>query len=102
HERDHQDVPHQVSDGSTFRTADRAMGSDRNRSSSPLLRSAARPMAAASEPNTTVCTKMPGIRKSTYDTRPGTLTAPPNTYRHSSTNITGWIVENTSSWGTRL
>ena len=43
-------------------TAERAMGSERNRSSSPLLRSVARPMAAPMAPNTVVCTKMPGIR----------------------------------------
>ena len=43
-------------------TAERPIGRDRNRSSSPLFRSVARPIAVAIEPNTTVCTKMPGIR----------------------------------------
>ena len=43
-------------------TADRAIGNDRKRSSNPLFTSVASPMAAAMDPNTTVCTKMPGIR----------------------------------------
>ena len=44
------------------RTADLAMGRERNRSSSPLLRSLAMPTAAAMAPNTVSCTKTPGIR----------------------------------------
>ena len=80
-------------------TADRAMGSERNRSSIPDFRSAAKPTAVAIAPNTTVCTKMPGIRKSTYGTPASVgLTAPPNTYRQSSTKITGWIVEKMRLW----
>ena len=43
-------------------TADRAMGSERNRSIRPLCRSSASPMPVAMAPNTAVCTKMPGIR----------------------------------------
>ena len=46
-------------------TADRAIGSDRNRSNSPLLRSVARPTAVPIAPNTVVWTKIPGIKKST-------------------------------------
>ena len=66
------------------RTADRAIGSDRNRSSSPDFRSVARPIAVAIEPNTTTCAKIPGIRKSTYgNTLPCARVtlpiAPPNT-----------------------
>jgi hypothetical protein len=38
------------------------MGSDRNRSMRPLLRSVARPTAVAMAPNTVVWTKIPGIR----------------------------------------
>ena len=43
-------------------TAERAIGSERNRSMSPFWRSSASPTPVVSEPNTTVCTKMPGIR----------------------------------------
>ena len=43
-------------------TAERAIGSERNRSMRPLARSSARPMPVAAAPNTAVCTKMPGIR----------------------------------------
>ena len=43
-------------------TADRAMGSDRNRSMSPFCRSSASPMLVLTEPNITVCTKMPAMR----------------------------------------
>jgi isocitrate dehydrogenase (NAD+) len=46
-------------------TADRAMGSDRNRSIIPPARSSASPIPVWVEPNTVVCTKIPGIRKST-------------------------------------
>src|SRR5215207_3944477 len=62
-------------------TAERAIGSDRNRSMSPLLRSSASPTPVVSEPNTIVCTKMPGIRKFTYVCPGGRLPwiAPPNT-----------------------
>ena len=41
--------------------------------------SVARPIAVAIEPNTTVCTKIPGIRKSTYGTPRTEPIAPPNT-----------------------
>ena len=51
-------------------TAARDIGRARNRSISPLFMSVARPMAVASEPNTTVCTKIPAIRKSTYGMPP--------------------------------
>ena len=44
------------------RTADRAMGSARNRSMSPFWRSSASPMLVCTDPKATVCTKMPGIR----------------------------------------
>jgi len=47
------------------RTAERAIGNDRNRSMIPLCRSSASPMPVAMEPKATVWTKMPGIRKST-------------------------------------
>ncbi len=43
-------------------TAERAIGSERNRSISPLRRSSASPTAVFTAPNATVCTKMPGIR----------------------------------------
>ena len=43
-------------------TADRAMGSERNRSMRPLFRSSARPIAVFMAPKATVCTKMPGMR----------------------------------------
>ena len=43
-------------------TADRAIGSAWNRSMRPLFMSVASPIAVAIAPNTTVCTKMPGIR----------------------------------------
>ena len=43
-------------------TAERPIGRERKRSSNPLFRSVARPMAVAIEPNTTTCTKIPGIR----------------------------------------
>ena len=46
-------------------TAERAIGSDRNRSTRPLLRSSASPTPVVSAPNTIVCTKIPGIRKFT-------------------------------------
>ena len=46
-------------------TAERAIGSDRNRSIRPLLRSSASPTPVVSAPNTIVCTKIPGIRKFT-------------------------------------
>ena len=61
-------------------TAERAMGRERNRSIMPLERSSASPTPVWVEPNTTVCTKMPGIRKSMYFTPVGSpLMAPPNT-----------------------
>ena len=43
-------------------TAERAIGSDRNRSIRPLCRSSARPTPVWIAPNTTVCANMPGIR----------------------------------------
>ena len=43
-------------------TAERAMGSDRNRSMRPFCRSSARPIAVFTAPNATVWAKMPGIR----------------------------------------
>ena len=43
-------------------TAERAMGSDRNRSMSPLWRSSAMPMAVFWAPNSTVVTKIPAMR----------------------------------------
>ncbi len=52
------------------RTADRAMGRDRNRSTMPSFMSSARPMAVLVEPNSAFCTKIPGIRNCTY-VRPG-------------------------------
>src|SRR5438093_2125172 len=86
------------------RTADRVVGSDTKRSRSPLLRSVASPIAAARAPKVTVCTQIPGIRKSTYGYPGGSdrWTAPPKTYVNISTKMIGWIVENTRSWGTRL
>lgn len=46
-------------------TADLAIGSDRNRSIRPVCMSVARPIAVFMAPKTAVCTKIPGIRKST-------------------------------------
>ena len=43
-------------------TAPRAIGRAWNRSISPDFMSVASPIAAAIEPNTAVCTKIPGIR----------------------------------------
>ena len=43
-------------------TAERAMGREWKRSSSPLLTSVARPIAVLVAPKATVCTKMPGMR----------------------------------------
>ena len=43
-------------------TAERAIGSERNRSSKPLCTSVASPIAVAMAPNTDVWTKIPGIR----------------------------------------
>ena len=43
-------------------TADRAIGSDLNRSMTPRCKSPASPTAVVSAPNTTVCTKIPGMR----------------------------------------
>ena len=43
-------------------TADRAIGSERNRSMRPFCRSSASPMAVFTAPKATVWTKMPGIR----------------------------------------
>ena len=48
-----------------IRRAERAIGSERNRSMSPPWRSSARPIAVFIPPKATVCTKIPGIRKST-------------------------------------
>ena len=42
------------------------MGREWNRSINPLFTSVDRPIAVAIAPNTTVCVKIPGIRKSTY------------------------------------
>ncbi|GAB3986721.1 hypothetical protein GCM10029978_102960 [Actinoallomurus acanthiterrae] len=42
-------------------TADRAIGSDRNRSISPLCRSSARPTEVPAVANAMVCTKIAGI-----------------------------------------
>ena len=46
-------------------TAERAIGSERKRSMSPLLRSSTRPRAVTKPPNDIVWTMIPGIRKST-------------------------------------
>ena len=45
-------------------TAERAMGSDRSRSTMPLVMSSARPIPVCMAPKATVCTKIPGMRKS--------------------------------------
>src|SRR5918996_3823397 len=82
-------------------TADLAIGNERKRSTRPLARSSDRPMAVFIAPKATVWTKIPGIRKSTYSIGP-TFTAPPKTYRNVSTKISGWIVENTMTAGTRV
>ena len=42
-------------------TAERAIGSERNRSMRPVCMSSASPMAVDTAPNITVWTKMPGI-----------------------------------------
>ena len=44
------------------RTAERAIGKDRNRSISPDFRSVARPIPVCVDPKIAVCTKMPGNR----------------------------------------
>src|SRR5436190_1795533 len=44
------------------RTAERAIGSERNRSTRPFFMSSARPIAVVVEPKIAFCTKMPGIR----------------------------------------
>ena len=46
-------------------TADRAIGSDRNRSMMPVFRSSASPTAVVVAPKIAFCTKMPGIRNCT-------------------------------------
>jgi hypothetical protein len=43
-------------------TAERAIGSDLKRSMIPSWRSPASPTAVVRAPNTTVCTKIPGMR----------------------------------------
>jgi len=48
-----------------MRTAEGAMGRERKRSMIPFWRSSARPTAVLVPPNTTVWTKIPGIRKVT-------------------------------------
>ena len=62
-------------------TAERAIGMERKRSTTPRFRSSASPMAVCVALKVTDCTKMPGSRKSTYSTPSGRapLTAPPNT-----------------------
>ena len=82
-------------------TAERAIGSDRKRSISPVDRSSASPTPVVVDANAVVCTKIPAIRKLAYD-RPGVEIAPPNTKRNSSTKITGWTVEKNSSSGCRV
>ncbi len=47
-------------------TAGRAIGSERNLSISPLLRSSFRPIAVTKPPNAMFCTMIPGSRKSLY------------------------------------
>ena len=46
-------------------TAERAMGRARKRSIRPLWRSSASPTLVLTDPNMTVCTKIPGIMYST-------------------------------------
>ena len=46
-------------------TAEREIGSERKRSTTPVATSVLRPMPVISAPNTAVWTMMPGIRKST-------------------------------------
>ena len=60
-------------------TAERAIGSERKRSISPLLRSSAIPIAVVIEAKPSVWTKIPGIRYSLYEPPPGSGIAPPNT-----------------------
>jgi hypothetical protein len=60
-------------------TAERDIGSDRNRSISPFCRSSARLAPVVVLPKTTVWAKMPGSRNSAYGRSPGTWMAPPNT-----------------------
>ena len=43
-------------------TAERAIGSERKRSMSPFCKSSASPTPVVRAPNTTVCTKIPGMR----------------------------------------
>ena len=58
------------------RTAERAIGSERSRSTTPVARSSVRPRPVTSAPNTAVWTMIPGIRKLTYETDPVSI-APP-------------------------
>jgi hypothetical protein len=59
-------------------TAERAIGSERKRSVRPFCRSSVIPMPVTVPPKAIDCTRIPGSRKSTYDT-PGVWIAPPNT-----------------------
>ena len=46
-------------------TAERAIGSERKRSIRPFFRSSLSPTAVSAPPKQIVCTRIPGIRKST-------------------------------------
>ena len=68
-----------VCDSRPARTADRAIGSERSRSMTPLLRSCASAIAVAKVANAAVWPMMPGIRKLTYPPVLAPWMAPPNT-----------------------
>ena len=84
------------------RTAERAIGSERNRSTRPFFMSSARPIAVVVEPKIAFCTKMPGIRNITY-VKPGGRFAMfrANTIVNSRTNMIGCANSKTRAVGMR-
>ena len=80
-------------------TAERAIGSERKRSTTPVAMSSASPTAVPMIANANVWTMIPAIRYSWYEP-PGTAIAPPNTNANSTTNISGCSVTSISFSGT--
>src|SRR6266498_1188352 len=83
------------------RTADRAIGSDRNRSMMPLVMSSASPAPVNVEPKITVWAKTPAIRYSRYET-PWMWMELPKMYAKSTTNMIGDMVVQIRTSGRRL
>jgi hypothetical protein len=84
------------------RTAERAIGSDRNRSTRPLFMSSANPTAVVVAPKIAFWMKIPGIRNITYVNPAGRLVMlPANTNTNSSTNMIGCTSSKTSTVGIR-